>query len=503
MEAKYLFIILNLALLYGFISIIMESSRKDVMTHWSEKRCDFDVLMASFMYKPDEDKRTSYEFASDNFNFCVSSKATNYLQTLFTNLFEVLKKQMGASDVMTEVFKVLRTQLNTIYAPFSLMMKKFFTKFKQIGSLASRIFQHLYMAMKKAAGTAIASIFVAISLQTAFLNTIDFIIRVIMIVLYILMALAFIFFLPILPLLVIVMITVSGIERAMPGSTGPMGSVFCFRKETNVIMKDRSLSKINTLKPGDILKDGIIVQAVVEVPNEALYNLDGILVSGYHCLYHGGDVIYVKDHPRAVKLYRGDPRSTDESLWTLITDKREIPVMGLNGPLQFLDWDEIPDTRVAEVAWDIVADEILNGKRYNKLMVPTSAPCLDPCLKVFINQGGWRTLNEVKVGDWIHDRFGWTKVTGICERIVHTAIGKQDNRITDGVWFLQNDVWRHARGRVENVTWKGLQFITESGSFLLKMNNGNEYIVRDFTEVGSQKILESHARVECLLMDAQ
>jgi hypothetical protein len=37
MEAKYLFILLNLALLYGFISIIMESSRKDVMTHWSEK----------------------------------------------------------------------------------------------------------------------------------------------------------------------------------------------------------------------------------------------------------------------------------------------------------------------------------------------------------------------------------------------------------------------------------------------------------------------------------
>jgi hypothetical protein len=502
MEAKYLFLILNFALLFGLIIILGESTRKDVMAHWPQRRCDFDVLMTSFMYKPDDDIRSSSQFASENFSFCITSKSTNHLTSLFGNLFEVLKTQMGASDIMTEVFKVLRTQLNSIYNPFSSMMTKFFAKFKQIGALASRIFQHLYMSMKNATGVATATIFLAISLQTALMNSINFIINVIMIVLYILIGFAFIWFLPILPLLVIVLITVSGIEKALPGSTGPIGSIFCFRKETNVIMKDGRLHKINTLKPGDILHGGIIVQAVVEVPNETLYNLDGVLVSGYHCLYHGGDVIYVKDHPRAVKLYKGDPRSTDETLWTLITDQRQIPVMGLNGPLQFLDWDEIPDTRMAEVAWDMVADEILNGKRYNKLMVPMSAPCLDPCLKVFINQGGWRTLNEVKVGDWIHDRFGWTKVTGICERIVHTAIGKQDNRITDGVWFLQNDVWRHPRGRVENVTWKGLQLITESGSFLLKMNNGNEYIVRDFTEVGSQQILESHARVECLLKEA-
>jgi hypothetical protein len=31
------------------------------------------------------------------------------------------------------------------------------------------------------------------------------------------------------------------------------------------------------------------------------------------------------------------------------------------------------------------------------------------------------------------------------------------------------------------------------------MMNGKEYLVRDFTEIGSQMILESHARVEALL----
>jgi hypothetical protein len=495
MEAKYLFVILNFALLLGFCFILGDATRTDIMAHWGERRCDFNVILTAFMYKPDSDPRTASEFSSENFNFCISSKSTNYLQTLFNTLFEVLKKQMAASDVMSNVFKALRVQLNSIYAPFSLMMTKFFAKFKQIGSLASRIFQHLYMAMKKAAATALASVFVAISLQTAFLNSIDLLINVIMIVLYILMGLAFIFFLPILPFLVIVLITVSGIENAMPGSTGPMGAVFCFARDTPVILKNGDLHPMSQLKPGDILHGDILVQAVVEVPEETLYNLDGILVSGYHCLYYKDEVIYVKDHPRAVPSLIREP-----TLWTLITDKREIPIMGSKGPLRFLDWDEIPDSKVAEAAWDEVANGILNTERYSKSMVPTSAPCLDPHLKVFIHQGGWRCLNEVKIGDQIRDYSGWTRVTGICERIVHTAIGKKDNRITDGMWFLNhNGTWSHPRGLLQDITWKGLQLITESGTFRLQTNTSSEHIVRDFTEVGSKNILESHTRVETLL----
>jgi len=266
-------------------------------------------------------------------------------------------------------------------------------------------------------------------------------------------------------------------------------------------MKNGYLQSICQLRPGDILRDNIIVQAVVEVPGEKLYSLDGILVSGYHCLYYEGDILYVKDHPRAVASLIREP-----TLWTLITDKREIPVMGKQGVLQFLDWDEIPDSREAEAAWEDVVNEILNGDYVlngtNNIssMVPTSAPCLDPCLKVFIHQGGWRYLREVKIGDQIRDKYGWTKVTGVCERIVHTAIGKENNRITDGTWFLNhNGTWTHPHGLIQDVTWKGLQLITESGTFRIQMNSSMEHIVRDFTDVGSENIVDSHTRVERLL----
>lgn len=494
------FVLFNIILSIGLCIVLNDSSRLDIIAHWDERRCDFDVLMSSFMYKPNSDSRSSFDFASQNFDFCISSKAKDYLKSLFGSLYEILKKQMDAANIMTNVMRVMRAQLATIYQPFSKLMGNFWVKFKNIGFQASKTFQHLYMAMKKAAGTAVASIFIALSLQVAFMNTIDFVIKVIMIVLYILMGLLFVFFLPILPLLVIVLMTVSGIETAMPGSTGPMGSVFCFHKNTRVIMSNKMEESISNLKPGDILDGDNLVQAVIEVPSEDLYNLDGVLVSGYHCLYEGDDVVYVKDHPRAIKT-----SEKERTLWTLITQKREIPIMGSKGPLRFLDWDEIPDSKVAEEAWNEVANGLLNEKHLSESIMcspPSSAPCLDRAIRVFLHQGGWRYLREIKIGDWIqsNDSRAWTQVKGICERTVSGGIGSDGSRMSDGNWILDSkDIWRHPEGKVDSKPWTGLHLITDSGSFKIQLNSRKELVVRDFTEVGSNLILESHARVESLL----
>jgi hypothetical protein len=489
MEAKYLFVGLTLALTFGFFFTLNYSSSKDIMAHWSERRCDFDVITMAFLYKPADDERTSSEFASDNFNFCISSKTTNYLQTIFGVLFEALRKQFAASDIMNQVLKVLRVQLNSIYAPFASMMGRFWVKFRQIGGLASRIFQHLYMSMKKAAATALASLFIALSLQTAFMNTIDLIINVIMIVLYILMGLVFVWFLPILPFLVLVLITVAGIEQALPGSTGPMGSVFCFHKNTDIIMKD-GIQHISSIKPGDILKGDILVQGVVEVPSETLYDIDGVLVSGYHCMYHDEKKIYVKDHPRAFITDKKEP-----TLWTLITDKREIPVMGSNGILRFLDWDEIPES--ADDAWDSVVNSMLNAPGC-KSMPPRSAPCIDPDARVRTHQSVLVPLSDIRIGTWIHDEVGWTKVVGICERTVKNTILLDGTHLTDGNWVLDQKTreWRHPTGLQVSNELTGFQLITESGSFKIYLATGKELVVRDFTEVGLNQIHESDVRVD-------
>jgi hypothetical protein len=491
MEAIYVFLLLIIGLTIGFGILLGQSSRVDTMAHWSERRCNLDAMLLAFYYKPDDDTRSGFGFSTDNFNFCVGSMASDYLNSLFGSLFEVLRTQMGAADIMTDVMKNLRTQLNSIYKPFSEMMTKFWGKFKQIGSLSSRIFQHLLMSMKKAAATGIASVFVALSLQTAFMNAIDLVINIIMVVLYICIALAFIFFLPILPLLVVVLMSVAGIESAMPGRTGDMGAVFgCFAEETPVTMADKTTKKISDIELGDILANGQTVEAVIELPgSDELYEIDGIYVTGDHRIWDSSLKKWsmVKDFPES----KISNRKT-AVIWTLITSDRTIPI---NGRL-YADWEELPDTEEAGLLWESMARDILGSPKSN-LFVSDNAPCFDPLMRVKKYQGGWVPISSVKRGDWILGDTEWTRVIGICHRSVSGGIGTKRYRMTRGTWLRRESQWDHPTESEDSTCWSGIQLLTDSAVFrILLKDSTNGVLVRDFTEVGFNRLPETYTRVE-------
>jgi hypothetical protein len=449
------------------------------------------------MYKPAEDNRDSMEFAYENFKFCVASKTSEYLSTIFGAMFEVLRKQMGAADVMTNVMKVLRSQLNTIYAPFSAMMDKFWNKFKQIGSLSSRIFQHTYMSMKKAAATAIASLYVAMSLQTALLNGIDLVINIIMIVLYILIALAIIFFLPILPVMFFVVMAVNGIESGFPGRTGGMGAVFCFAADTPVVLETYRTKQISEIQLGDILLNGQTVEAVIELPGtlDGMYSIHGVSVSGDHRIWFEKvkKWILVKDHPEAVKT-----NIHESVLWTLITTNRQIPVLSSKSVLLFADWEELPNTDYAAKVWEDTVREILMSK-VSHATVPLHPPCFDKSIKVKKFQGGWVPISEIRRDDWIMGDARWTRVLGVCNRKVYGGIGNKGGRITDGVWVRGTvGKWTHVSSRFNDAwDWEGVNLITDCGTFRIMVGGlQKEISVRDFTEVGWSRLPDTYVRVE-------
>jgi hypothetical protein len=496
MEALYLFIGLVLTLTIGFAILLTGSTREDVIAHWSERRCDLDILMTAYMYKPDSYKGSTTEFSSDNFNFCIGSMTTDYLNTLFAKLFETLKVQMGAADLMGSIMTTLRSSLADVFKPFSTMMAKFWNKFKQIGSLSSRVFQQLYMAMKKASGIAIASLYSAISLQAAFMNGIDLVVKIIMIVLYIMIALAIIFFLPILPVMVFVFMATAGIESAFPGRTGGMGAVFCFAPDTKVLIAGYGELYIKDIKLGQVLANGSIVEGVIEVPgsHEIIYDLYGVKVSGGHrvwsTLYQ--DFISVEDHNDAIPT---NEKLT--TLWTLVTSNREIPVKGNKGLVRFADWEELPSTATAAAAWDRIVRDMLNSKNPGAA-VPLNPPCLDMAIRIKKYQCGIVPLMSIKRGDWVEDTNGWTKVIGICRREVNGGIGEKGSRMTDGNWIQDSKYkWNHPTGESDSWKWQGIQLITESGTFNIYLSN-EPVLVRDFTEVGCMKLKESYAREDAL-----
>ena len=500
MEARHVFAILIVILTIIFGIILGSSTREQIKSNWSEHRCDLAVMLAGFMFKPDDDKRSAFDFSTENFNFCIGAMTTDYLNSVFSQMFEVMQKQMGAASIMNNVMNSLRSGLNDIYKPFSEMMNRFWNKFQQIGSLSSIVFQQLYMAMKKAAGMAIASLYMSISLQTSFLNGIDLVIKVIMIVLYIMLAFAVIFFLPLLPVMVFVLMATAGIEEAFPGRTGGMGEVFCFKEDTMIKMSNYE-SPIQDIEVGQILGNGATVEAVIELPGgeQTLYSIYGIHVSGGHRIWSHFDkrFISVKDHPDAVKT-----NEVTDTLWTLITSSREIPVASKYGTVRFADWEELPDTDAYAAKWDAIARSFLNPRRHiHAAIIPEVPPCLDKGLLVLKSQCGQIMLNNIKRGDWIKGKDGWTRVLGICKREVYGGIGEKGDRITDGVWIEMSDgSWQHPKGKVDAWKWQGIQLITDSASFYVKNQHGGDwFLVRDFTEVGYRNLSESYVREDAVL----
>lgn len=502
MEAIYLFILLLIGLTIILGIILGGSSRTDVIAHWADRRCDLDVIISAFMYKPSDDTRSSFDFSSDNFNFCVGSKTTDYLNTLFGALFELMRKQMGAADIMGNVMKILRIQLNSIYAPFAKMMNIFWNKFMQIGSLVSRIFQHLYMAMKKASGVSLASFYAGLSLHTAFFNGIDLTIKVIMIVLVILLAMAIIFFLPILAVLVIVTLTVVGIEIGFAGRSGDMGGGFCFSPDTRVILSDYTTRKICEIRLGDVLLSGQKVEAKIEVPGSGatIYNIDGILVSGDHRIWNVArqEWILVKEDPKAIKSDVVLP-----TLWTLITSSRQIPIMSNNDALLFSDWEEIPDSYKASLEWDLIVRELLNKSKGSKSPhVPEYAPCFDRSIRVKKYQSGWVPISSIQRNDWVMDgeQGRWTRVLGTCEREVGGGCGEKGYRITDGVWIKTTaGNWQHPNAECDAYVWQGCNLITDSGAFDIRLPDSSVFTVRDFTEVGWKNLAKTYTRVGAMM----
>jgi hypothetical protein len=260
---------------------------------------------------------------------------------------------------------------------------------------------------------------------------------------------------------------------------------FCFAPGTRVLMADGSDRNIMDLRLGDKLAGDSLVEAIIECPGSSdMYSIYGVKVSGRHRIWSSDQnkFICVKDHPDALKA------AAEPSLWTLVTSNREIPVKGSNGLVRFADWEELPSTEKALKEWDSIVQLILN-KRIQEGPIPKSAPCLDKAILVYKYQAGFTPLYSIKVGDWILDSYKWTKVLGICKRRVQTSIGPYGYRITDGVW-IEDVKWAHPSGQINEGAWDGYQLITSSGTFTM-YNNQKKYLVRDFTEVGTERLAES------------
>ena len=440
----YLSFILLMVIFVGIFAFMeYRSTVANTSDNWSEVRCQPQNMILAGLYGHD---------ANENFQFCIQQ----IIQESTKGATAPFAQGMGG---FTSVLLNLMTSANSFRTTLATMaggIMKIIGEFKaRMTALMGRVkltASRMKAMMHRVYGTMFAVMYMGMSAQTGIANFGD----------------TFIF---------------------------KFIDTFCFAPDTRVVMADGTEEEIRNVKLGDELKGRSFVEAVIECPGAGpLYEIYGVRVSGGHRIWSAElkKFISVKEHPDAVLTNVMEP-----VLWTLITSNREIPVKGLNYIVRFADWEELPSTKEAAREWEMIVQLILNKRPADEaasklaLSVPKSAPCIEKTAFVYKHQAGLTSIGLIQVGDWILDSTRWVRVMGRCERTVETSIGSIGNRVTDGLWFEQpGGLWAHPSGLSKKETWKGRQLITTTGAFTIYIN-GTEYRVRDFTEVGTDRLAES------------
>jgi hypothetical protein len=158
--------------------------------------------------------------------------------------------------------------------------------------------------------------------------------------------------------------------------------------------------------------------------------------------------------------------------------------MGHHSEIILRDWEELPDLDHISFAWESLIYKILNGKE----IPPLRSSALGRGLfgedtLIHVKDKGDVPIREVLTGDYVKDKNGYTRVIGVYYDISEMVPRSGPN---ESAWLLINGLWTHPRA-VTLHSNTGYHLVTESGTFFT-----HDVLMRDFTEVGANRIQETY-----------
>lgn len=483
-----LIMIIGLTIGLGFAAASVDA--REVKADWANRRCDPLVIAGGFMYKPDSDKRSSSEFAFDNFKFCTERFVKHTIMGSLTPFFALFKPIIGLASGVSKVFNGLRQMLHSMYNSFLQIIGKFYKIFERYIIETSRVTQLLKASFGKINASLTASIYMAISLMTAGYNAFKFMILVTQIILGILSGLSIILFFVLAPFGSLIAAVTAAISIAVNTVIGvAMGDgfenqnitkdAFCFTGDTLIQMSNGITKKISELSAGEKLANGFgYLQGMLYCDGSRvdLYNYQGILVSGEHLVFEEGKYIRVADSSVA--------RQTTvkaERLFCPVTTSQKVPIIGNQGIITFADWEEMNEEE-AEAAWQKAVCDKLNAGEANCCLGEIGGD-----VSVMCASRGKISIRDIQIGDcidYINNKgiIDTTRVLGVYKGNA-TTLGESTD-IGCGVWIGDSEHKWYKHNKLHlNPGLVAYHLITESGTFLA-LKKGQLIHVRDFTEVG-------------------
>jgi len=294
---------------------------------------------------------------------------------------------------------------------------------------------------------------------------------------------------PFLPMILTVIGILASVGVAVSGT-----EVFCFSPDTEIILANGLTKPISRIQVGDKLPNKGVVEGVLLTtrdPNLPMFSYKGINVSGSHLVWENKKWVAVSCSEKSQNVhYEG------ERLYSLRTTSREIFAKSPSTYeiILFKDWEEIPPGNDSlDKEWDILVQNML-GNTMIQETPSTTDPLFSPDCFV-VKESRLVPISTIQIGDLIgiNIKGDKTRVLGVYtgEVFMDPALVREKWH-TDGVWWKREANWLHTATRnvIEKVVVQGIHLITDSGVFWVHAGT-HSGIVRDFTEVGSDQIMEA------------
>jgi hypothetical protein len=490
MDAVPLFLT-TVGLTVGIAFLLSKGNQQQIRSQWNERRCELPVMVMAQMFKPDDDPRTSSEFAQENFEFCSRMYVKQVFTAMLTPLMMILGKQLDVTSAIGDGTNMMRTILATASNSMQAILDPFYRRYMMIGYHFAQVYKKMMSAMERVYGAMVASLYMGISMFRGVLNFKDMVVKIVLIIMGILIAAIILLFFILIPVLPVVLTTVAVL--AAGGITVAGAGAFCFTPDTLVVLSDNSVQPICTVEPGKKLKGGGYVEGILLTQREAntpLYSYDGVIVSGSHMVHENHVWKFVEYSERAVPV-----ENTTERLYSLRTSSRTMLCRNDHGKeILFRDWEEIPEgDHMTDNEWDTLVQKLLNNTMPQDTTSEHDPLFSSRCL-VTMEDGKKRALHTLRIGDTIRadDQARLTTILGIYRGIGFTDT-EHEAWYTDGVWWKMPDGNWHHRDPMSpkpRIQTTGVHLITDTGTFWVEITPTDCGTVRDFTEVGHHHLSE-------------
>jgi hypothetical protein len=476
-----------LAATVGFLSIFLYNfatlQLDDIKKNWTQRRCEPLVISVAHLAANEGDDPTN--FAIENFQFCIRQMIDNSLMLVIGPMLKVFSQQVDTVKPIQESINTLRGSATSLLTPINQLFGKVWDKFGFVLYQIIRIFIKLMSAFDRVFGIATASIFAGMSMIKAIENSMNFVINVCIIILTTLtIMVVFLFFVlfPVIPIILTMIGVLSATIHA--GRVSGMSGTFCVVGDT-LVRTEKGWREVRDIQPGDKLADGSLVEGVLETLGASVIDYKGVIISPSHLVWLAEDNAWIPagEAPGAKKV-----EDIPERLYCLNVDSHVWEVRGRGGAvIRLRDWEEIPDG--FDTVWESLIAKLLDTP------MDISSPgrgLVGGQTKVYVEGRGLLVVSKVRLGDLVKDKGDkFTRVLAVyrdCSELLPAA-GQNI-----AAWVRQGGTWQH-RVSGNYTSNDGWHLITESGTFLIE----GGICVRDFTEVGIDRIHETYEFVTNLL----